>query len=126
MRLWCVKFGQRYAQRLKHRHQGYGDTFYIDEVFIKINGKQRYLWCAVDLEHGEIVDAFLQERRDGAAAKKFFNRMLKSNKEEPKIIVMDKLGSYGVAHRELIAETFHDTLQYANNRDEQSHEPTRV
>ena len=40
IRLWCIKFGQRYARRLKRRHQGYGDTFYIDEVFVKINGKQ--------------------------------------------------------------------------------------
>ena len=41
IRLWCIKFGQRYARRLKRRHQGFGDTFYIDEVFVKINGKQQ-------------------------------------------------------------------------------------
>jgi putative transposase len=44
IRLWCIKFGSEYARRLKRRHQGYGDTFYIDEVFVKINGKQLYLW----------------------------------------------------------------------------------
>ena len=48
IRLWCIKFGRIYARRLKLRHQGYGDTFYIDEVFVKINGKQHYLWRAVD------------------------------------------------------------------------------
>jgi putative transposase len=47
------------------RHRGYGDTPYIDEVFVKINGKQQYLWCAVDLD-GEVVDVYLQARRDGA------------------------------------------------------------
>ena len=65
IRLWCIKFGHRYARRLKRRHQGYGDTFYIDEVFVKINGKQHYLWRAVD-QDGEIVDVFLQLRRDRA------------------------------------------------------------
>ncbi len=44
IRLWCIKFGTRYARRLKQQHRGYGDTFYIDEVFVKINGKQQYLW----------------------------------------------------------------------------------
>jgi putative transposase len=48
IRLWCIKFGATYARRLKLRHQGYGDTFYIDEVFVNINGKQHYLWRAVD------------------------------------------------------------------------------
>ena len=47
IRLWCIKFGPHYAKRLKRRHQGYGDTFYIDEVFVKINGEQHYLWRAV-------------------------------------------------------------------------------
>ena len=59
IRFWCIKFGRRYARRLKRRHQGHGDTFYIDEVFVKINGKQLYLWRAVDQE-GEVVDVFLQ------------------------------------------------------------------
>ncbi len=42
IRLWCIKFGPQYARRLKRRHQGFGDTFYIDEVFVKIGGKQQY------------------------------------------------------------------------------------
>lgn len=48
VRLWCNKFGSLYARRLKRHHQGYGDTFYIDEVFVKIQGRQHYLWRAVD------------------------------------------------------------------------------
>ena len=125
IRLWCIKFGRRYARRLKRRHQGYGDTFYIDEVFVKINGKQLYLWRAVDQE-GEVVDVFLQSRRDGAAAKRFFKRLLRGHGGEPREIVTDKLRSYGVAHREMIPETIHNTARYANNRAELSHQPTRV
>ncbi len=125
IRLWCNKFGSKYANRLKRKHRGYGDTFFIDEVFIKIDGKQHYLWRAVD-QDGEVIDVYLQKRRDGAAAKRFFKRLLKTHRDEPRKIVTDKLRSYGVAHRELIPDTIHDTSQYANNRAELSHQPTRV
>jgi putative transposase len=125
IRLWCVKFGALYSRRLKRKHRGYGDTFFIDEVFVKINGKQLYLWRAVD-QDGEVVDVYLQARRDGAAARGFFKRLMRSHAGEPRKIVSDKLRSYGVAHRELIPGVIHDTSQYANNRAEQSHEATRV
>jgi len=125
IRLWSNKFGPKYARRLKRRHQGFGDTFFIDEVFVKIDGKQHYLWRAVD-QDGEVVDVYLQSRRDGKAAKRFFRRLLKTHRSEPRKIVTDKLRSYGVAHRELIPDTIHDTSQYANNRAELSHQPTRV
>ena len=92
---------------------------------MKIQGALHYLWRAVD-QDGEVVDVFLQKRRDGKAAKRFFKRLLRKHKGEPRKIVTDKLRSYGVAHRELIPETIHDTTQYANNRCELSHEPTRV
>jgi putative transposase len=110
---------------LKRKHRGYGDTFYIDEVFVKINGKQHYLWRAVD-QDGEVVDVYLRAKRDGTAAKRFFRRLLRSHGNEPRKIVTDKLRSYGVAHRELIPESIHSTQQYENNRAERSHEMTRV
>ena len=125
IRLWCSKFGPKFARRLRRAHEGYGDTFFLDEVFVKIQGKQHYLWRAVD-QDGEVVDVFLQTRRDGKAAKRFFKRLLKRHGDEPRKIVTDKLRSYGVAHRELIPESIHDTSQYANNRAEVSHQPTRV
>ncbi len=125
IRLWCIKFSPKYARRLRRRHQGYGDTFFIDEVFVKIQGRQHYLWRAVD-QDGDVVDVFLQRRRDGKAARRFFRRLLRTSGGEPRRIVTDKLRSYGVAHRELIPDTIHDTSQYANNRAELSHQPTRV
>lgn len=125
IRLWCIKFGAVYTRRLKRKRGGYGDTFYIDEVFVRVNGKQHYLWRAVD-QDGDVVDVYLQAKRDGAAAKRFFKRLLRSNGEEPRKIVTDKLRSYGIAHRELIPNSIHSTIQYENNRAEQSHESTRV
>ena len=73
-----------------------------------------------------MVDVYLQARRDGAAAKRFFRRLLRNHGGEPRKIVTDKLRSYGLAHRELIPGTIHSTEQYENNRAEQSHEATRV
>lgn len=125
IRLWCNKFGPEFAKRLKTKRNGFGDTFYIDEVFVKINGVQHYLWRAVD-QDGDVIDVFLQERRDAKTAKQFFNRLLKSNQGKPWKIVTDKMGSYPVAHKELMPDVIHDTSQYANNKAELSHQPTRV
>jgi len=91
---------------------------YVDQHFPN-------LWRAVD-QDGEVVDVYLQARRDGAAAKRFFKRLIQSCGGEPRNIVTDKLRSYGVAHRELMPDVTHHTARYANNRAEQSHEPTRV
>jgi putative transposase len=92
---------------------------------VKIGGKQQYLWRAVDQE-GEVVDVHLQSRRDGNVAKRFFRRLLNKQRSEPRKIVTDKLRSCGVAHRDLIPDTIHETSQYANNRAELSHQSTRV
>jgi putative transposase len=117
IRLWCNKFGSQYARKIRQKQWGFGDTFFIDEVYVKIDGEQHYLWRAVD-QDGEIIDVFLQSRRDDAAAKRFFRRILKAYQGEPRRIVTDKLRSYGVAHRELMPDVTHDTSQYANNRAE--------
>lgn len=125
IRLWCNKFGPKYSKRLRRRHRGFGDTFYLDEVFVKIHGELHYLWRAVD-QDGEIVDVFVQKKRDGKAARRFFARLLAAHGGKPRTIVTDKLRSYNVAHRELIPGSIHDTSKYANNRAELSHQSTRV
>ncbi|MFT4824720.1 MAG: putative transposase [Halioglobus sp.] len=95
-----------------------------------------YLWRAVDQEslphersecfgYGEVVDVFPQAKRDGAAAKRCFKRLLRRHGDEPRKIVTGKLRSYGVAHRELMPDVIHSTEQYENNRAEQSYEATR-
>jgi len=125
IRLWCNKFGPHYAHRLRRAHRGYGDTVFMDQVFVRIGGRQRYLWRAVD-QDGEVVDVLLQERRDAAAARRFFRHVLAHLGGAPRTIVTDKLGSYAVARRELLPGAAHDTRRYANNRAELSHQPTRV
>ena len=125
IRLWCNKFGPQYARRLRRAHRAYGDTFFNDEVFVRIRGQQPYLWRAVD-QDGVVVDVLVQQRRNADAARCFFKQLLARHHGGPQKIVTDKLGSYTVARRELIPESIHDTSRYANNRAELSHQPTRV
>jgi len=124
IRQWCEKFGPDYARRLKRRRGRLGDTWFLDEVFVTINGQRQYLWRAVD-QDGDLIDLLVQPRRDGRAARRFFRKLLRSQRQEPSRLVTDKLGSYRVAHRDVMPMVRHDTSQYANNRAEVSHQPTR-
>ena len=82
--------------------------------------------CGGPLIRTEVVDIFLQERRNATTARRFFKRLIRNHGGEPRKIVTDKLGSYRVAHREMIPDTIHETAQYANNLSELSHQSTRV
>jgi len=101
VRRWCEKFGQTFARRLRRRRPRPGDKWYLDEVFIRIQGVQHYLWRAVD-QDGVVLDILVQPRRDGRAAKRFFRLLLKGLQYEHRVIVTDKLRSYGVAQRILL------------------------
>jgi putative transposase len=124
IRHWCKKFGEEFARRLRRRRPRPGDTWHLDEVFIRIGGVQHYLWRAVD-QHGVVLDILVQEKRDGAAAKRFFRRLLKGLHYRPERLITDGLRSYGVAQRALLPSVKHRTSRYLNNRAENSHRPTR-
>ena len=89
-----------------------------------IQGKRQYLWRAVD-QDGDVIDILVQPRRNRRAAERFFRKLLKGQGAEPLRLVTDKLRSYGAAHRTIMPSVRHDTRQYANNRAEVSHQPTR-
>jgi putative transposase len=124
VRRWCRKFGQTYANALRRRRPRPGDKWHLDEVFIKINGELKYLWRAVD-QDGNVLDILVQNRRDTAAARRFFRRPLKNTGGMPRVIVTDKLRSYGAAHREVMPSVEHRSHKGLNNRAENSHQPTR-
>ena len=94
------------------------------QVFIRIQRVPHYLWRAVD-QDGVVLDILVQERRDAKAAKRFFRRLLKGLQYVPRVIVTDKLRSYGVAQRQILPEVEHRQSRYLNNRAENSHRPTR-
>jgi putative transposase len=76
VRQWCLKFGQEFAKRLRHRQGRPGDIWYKDEAVITIAGARHYLWRAVD-QDGAVLDILVQKRRDTRAAKRFFRKLLK-------------------------------------------------
>ncbi len=124
IRNWCQKFGAEFAKRLRRRRPRPGGTWHLDEVFIRIRGVLHYLWRAVD-QHGVVLDILVQEKRDGAAAKRFFRRLLSGLQYKPKRLITDGLRSSGVARRALLPDVKHRTSRYLNNRAENSHRPTR-
>ncbi|MEU8653605.1 IS6 family transposase [Streptomyces sp. NPDC048737] len=124
VRRWCAKFGSAYAGALRRRRPRPGDKWHLDEVFIKINGRLQYLWRAIN-QDGSVLDILGQKRRDKAAARRFFRRLLKKTGAVPRVIVTDKLRSYGAAHREVMPCVEHRQSKYLNNRAENSHQPTR-
>jgi putative transposase len=124
IRNWCQKFGAEFAKRLRRRRPRPGDTWHLDEVFIRIRGVLHYLWRAVD-QHGVVLDILVPEKRDGAAAKRFFRHLLQGLQYKPKRLITDGLRSYSVARRALLPDVKHRTSRYLNNRAGNSHRPTR-
>ncbi|MEY9997660.1 putative transposase [Streptomyces sp. V4I8] len=124
IRLWCERFGPAYAAGLRRRQPRPGDRWHLDEVFIKVNGRLRYLWRAVD-QDGNVLDILVTNTRDAKAAKRFFRKLLKGAGTLPRVIVTDKLRSYGAAHRDVMPSVEHRSSKYLNNQAENSHIPTR-
>jgi len=125
IREWSLKFGQIYANELRRKRPRPGDKWHLDEMFIKINGKEHYLWRAVD-QDGNVLDIMVQSRRNKKAAKKFFRKLLKGLQYVPRVIITDKLKSYSAAKAEILPGVEHRRHKGLNNRAENSHQPTRV
>ena len=124
IRAWSLRFGRAFANALKRRRPRPGDKWHLDEVFLRIGGKQHYLWRAID-QHGTVLDILVQGRRNAKAAKRFFKKLLKGLQYVPRVIVTDKLRSYGAAKRKILPGVEHRQSRYLNNQAEVSHQPTR-
>ena len=124
IREWGLRFGREFATTLKRRRPKPGDKWFLDEVFIRIRGKQHYLWRAVD-QNGTVLDILVQSRRNKKAAKRFFRKLLKGLRYVPRVIVTDKLRSYSAAKKDLKLGGEHRQSRYLNNCCEVSHQPSR-
>jgi len=127
-RFWWNRFGPMFAAEIRRKRVDHMRTYthwrwHLDEVFVKINGAKHYLWRAVDHE-GEVLEAFATKTRDKAAALRFLKRMMKRH-GKPKVIVTDRLRSYGAAMKEIGNAGAHETGRWLNNRAENSHQPLR-
>ena len=125
IRYWCLKFGQTYANDLRRRSLRPGDAWHLDEVFLKINGRIHYLWRAVDQDR-DVLDIMVQSKRNKKAAKRFFRKLLKGLRYVPRVIITDRLRSYGAAKAEVLQSVEHCHDKGLNNRAENSHQPTRL
>jgi len=128
VRLWWNRFGPMFAseirrKRVQHMRSYTHWRWHLDEVFVRINGKQKYLWRAVDHE-GEVLETYVTETRDKASALRFIKKAMKRH-GRPKSIVTDKLRSYGAALKEIGAAELQETGRRLNNRAENSHLPFR-
>jgi putative transposase len=124
IREWNLRFGQTYAKEIKRRAPRRGDKWHMDEMCLVIKGKKYWLWRAVDQE-GYELDILLQSRKNKEAAKRFFNKLLKGLLYVPRVIITDKLPSYGAAKKEILPGVEHRQHKGLNNRAENSHQPTR-
>jgi putative transposase len=124
IRKWCQQFGQAYANQLRRRRPKPGDKWHLDEVLLTLNGERHYLGRAVDQE-GHVLDILVQSRRNKKAAKKFSRKLLRGLADVPRVIITDKLTSYGAAKREILPSAEHRQHRYLNNRAGNAHQSTR-
>jgi putative transposase len=124
IRQWGLKFGREFANRIRRRAPRRGDKWHLDEVVITIAGTKHWLWRAVDQE-GFVLDVLVQSRRDKKAAKRLLRKLLKKQGRPPRVLITDKLRSYGAAKREIMPGVEHRQHKGLNNRAENSHQPTR-
>ncbi|WP_120499046.1 IS6 family transposase [Roseovarius sp. EL26] len=123
IRAWVRKLGAQIAKRVRTARKQPSDKWHLDEVVIMIRGVKHWLWRAVD-SNGEVLDILVQTRRNARAAKRFIARLI-ARWGKPRIIVTDKLRSYGAAFRKLALDVDHRAHKGLNNRIEGSHRPTR-
>ncbi|ANY84959.1 transposase (plasmid) [Microvirga ossetica] len=124
VRQWALKFGQGYANQIRRRLPAPGDKWHLDEVVVSIAGRKHWLWRAVD-QHGVVLDILVQSRRNAKAAKRLLRKLLKKQGIVPRVMITDKLASYGAAKREITPSVEHRQHKGLNNRAENSHQPTR-
>jgi putative transposase len=124
VRQWAMKFGESFAKQIRRRLPAPGDKWHLDEVAISIAGRKHWLWRAVD-QHGVVLDILVQSRRNAKAAKRLLRKLLKKQGIAPRVMITDKLASYGAAKREIMPGVEHRQHKGLNNRAENSHQPTR-
>jgi transposase, IS6 family len=97
-----------------------GDHWQVDETYVKVAGRWRYVYRAID-QSGQVVDVFVSIRRDAKAARRFFERAIGTTKVMPAEVVTDRAPTYPLVIEELLPAAWHHTDRYANNQLEADH-----
>jgi IS6 family transposase len=117
---WVQRFTPLLAAAARPCRHAVGDRWWADETYVKVAGRWRYVYRAID-QFGQVVDVFVSVRRDTAAAYRFFDRAIGATKVVPVEVVTDRAATYLVVLEELLPAAWHRTEQYANNRVEADH-----
>ncbi len=125
IRDWVNKFSFPVAKKIRTNRRKSSDKWHLDEVRIVIKGAVHWLWRAVDSE-GQVLDILIQKWRNKKAAKTLLKKLLKKQELTPRVIVTDKLKSYGAAIKELGLGIEHRQHKGLNNQAENSHQWTRL
>lgn len=123
IRLWVNRFGSFFSNCILRDRPEPRDKWHLDEVVIPINGVKYWLWRAIDAD-GNVLDILVQPRRNTKAAKRFFKKLI-NQFGTPRVIITDKLRSYGAAARLVLPDVDHRAHKGLNNLCEGSHRPTR-
>ncbi|GHO63143.1 hypothetical protein KSC_020350 [Ktedonobacter sp. SOSP1-52] len=122
VRDWEARFAPLLADHLRVKRRGKaGTSWYVDETYVKVNGKWCYLYRAID-QDGNLVDSMLSEKRNMEAAQRFFKQAVDVVGHAPDLVTTDGHNSYPRAIRETMSSYVqHRTSKYLNNRLEQDH-----
>jgi len=113
---WVQRFTPMLINAARPCRHAVGGRWFVDETYVKVAGRWRYVYRAVD-EHGQVIDVSVSARRDIAAARRFFSAALEAH-AEPDEVVTDLAQALETVIEELIPDAFHNTEQYRNNRVE--------
>ncbi len=116
---WVQRFTLLLADAARPCRHAVGDRWFVDETYVKVAGRWRYVYRAVD-QHGQIVDVFVSAWRDVRAARRFFASALGAH-GAPAEVMTERAWALGGVVDELLPGALHDTEQYANNRIEADH-----
>jgi IS6 family transposase len=117
---WVQRFTPLLAEAARPCRHAVGDRWFVDETYVKVAGRRRYVYRAID-QFGQVIDVFVSPRRDITAARRFFERAIATTKVAPVEVVTDRAATYPVVLDELLPAAWHRTEQYANNRVECDH-----
>jgi len=116
---WVQHFTPLLVDAARPCRQAVGVWWFVDETYVKVAGRWRYVYRAVDRE-GQVIDVYVSARRDIAAARMFFKRAIAAH-GQPDEVVTDLAQALETVIEELLPDAFHNTAQYANNRVECDH-----
>jgi transposase, IS6 family len=117
---WVQRFTPLLAEAARPCRRAVGDRWQVDETYVKVAGRRRYVHRAVD-QFGQVIDVFVSAKRDADAACRFFEQAIGTAKVTPVEVVTDQAATYPIVLEELLPAPWHRTEQYANNRIEADH-----